>query len=135
MTVLDFWISGQPPRKSNQRTIFRHPTTGKPIIAKSQKARAWTESALWQLKETVGTLPQGGVGSAEQPLSVTFVVYYKSKRPDLSIELILDVLQKAGVIKDDRYVYEYRAIKRFSKDDPGVRVIIDTEYKPTEGEA
>jgi Holliday junction resolvase RusA-like endonuclease len=87
---------------------------------KSDKAREWCEAAAWQI-------PRGarlGLGSANAPVSLVFHVFYKSRRPDLSVELVLDVLQKNGVISDDRHVYHYEAFKHFSKDKPGVRVEI-----------
>ena len=39
-------------------------------------------------------------------------------------ELVLDMLQKAGVIADDRYVYALHLYKHFSKDRPGVSITI-----------
>ncbi len=64
------------------------------------------------------------LGSADRPLRIVFEVFYETRRPDLSVELVLDAIEKAGVISNDRHVYEYTARKFFSKDMPGVLVYI-----------
>lgn len=122
--VVQFWLPGQPPRKSNSRQMAKRKSkkTGRTYLApiKSPEAQAWCESAAWDI-------PRGarlGLGSADAPLSIVFHVFYKTRKPDLSIELILDVLQKNGVISDDRHVYHYEAFKHFSKEYPGVFVQI-----------
>jgi len=114
--VISFFIHGQPPRKSNSRQIVTNRRTGKPMLIKSAQALAWVSSALDQIR------PEDcqGIGSATQPLRATFHVYYETRRPDLSVELVLDTLQQAGVISDDRHVYECHAFKWFSKERPGV---------------
>jgi Holliday junction resolvase RusA-like endonuclease len=114
-------ISGQPPRKSNSRRIVVNRRTGRPMLVKSAEALAWMEGADLQIPADA----RRRLGSAARPLSVTCRVRYKSKRPDLSVELILDLLQKAGVISDDRHVYEFHAYKGFDRDEPGVEVWVE----------
>ena len=114
-------ITGQPPRKSNSRRIVRNQRSGKPMVIKSQEALAWMKDADKQI-------PPGarlGLGSADNPLAITFWIRYASRRPDLSVELVLDLLQKAGVISDDRHVYEYHAFKEFDRDAPGVEILVE----------
>ena len=118
--MIRFWIDGQPPRKSNSRKIVRNARTGKPMVIKSAKARAWVEGALIQIPQEARL----NLGSLDHPVGILFHVYYKTRRPDLSVELILDTIEKAGVIANDRYVYEYHAFKEFSKDRPGVQVTV-----------
>jgi Holliday junction resolvase RusA-like endonuclease len=120
--MITFWIAGQPPRKSNSRQIVRRGRNGPPMIIKSQEARNWTQAALLQ----VPTNAKKNLGSAKQPLAVSMDIYYTSHRPDLSGELVLDMLQKAGVIKDDRYVYAWHLYKHFDKKRPGVSIAIKT---------
>ena len=115
-------LSGQPPRKSNSRRIVRNKRTGAPMLIKSKDALAWMRDADKQIPPEA----RQGLGSADRPLSITFWVRYASRRPDLSVELILDLLQKAGVISDDRHVYEYHAFKEFDSDAPGVEVLVET---------
>jgi Holliday junction resolvase RusA-like endonuclease len=119
LRIVNFWLSGQPPRKSNARRIFRS-KSGKPMIVKSKKALAWMESALWEIP----ALAKLELGSKLVPVSVVCQVYYKTRLPDLSIELILDLLEKGQVISNDRWVYSIEARKDFSKEYPGVYVRI-----------
>jgi len=116
--VTTFWLPDQPPRKSNSRQVVRNRRTGKPMVIKSAEARAWVKCSLSAIPEEARL----GLGSADRPLKMLFECFYESKRPDLSVELVLDVLERAGVISNDRHVYEYTAKKLFSRDMPGVLV-------------
>jgi len=117
---IELWIDGQPPRKSNSRRIAKQ--GGKTRVIKSRAALDWTEAAILQVPADA----RRQVGSAERPLAVTMNIFYTSHRPDLSGELVLDMLQRAGVIKDDRYVYHLHLFKHFSKNEPGVLIRIET---------
>ena len=64
------------------------------------------------------------VGSRDQRLSVSFWVRYRTYRPDLSTELILDMLEKAGVISNDRWVFEKHECKAVDRNNPGVDIVI-----------
>lgn len=117
--VAMLWIPGQPPRKSNSRRIVRNHRTGHPMLIKSAEARSWAAQAIAGMSPQLRQLQ---LGSAERPLRIEFECVYESRRPDLSVELILDVLERAGVISNDRWVYQYTARKRFDKEHPGVRI-------------
>lgn len=117
--MITFFIHGQPPRKSNSRRVMR--ISGRVRVIKSEKALAWFNSALKQIPHHA----KEGIGSAKYPIRATFHVYYETRRPDLSVELVLDALQKAGVISDDRHVYECHSYKWFSKERPGVCVELE----------
>ena len=117
--MISFTIQGQPPRKSNGRRIVRNGDHVR--VIKSADALAWVKSALMQIPPEA----RQGIGSLEHPLRATFHIRYETRRPDLSVELILDVLEEAGVIANDRYVYETHAYKWFSKDHPGVFVQLE----------
>lgn len=114
-------IRGQPARKSNNRRIVTNRSTGKPILIKSQEALKWQSAAISQIPASARV----GAGSKTQLLAISFWVRYESRRPDLSIELILDTLEKAGVIANDRWVYETHAYKEIDPDNPGVEVLIE----------
>jgi len=135
MMRIALWIEGQPPRKSNQR-VFRlvHSKSGKglkcqrcgnvlglPTFTKSDQALAWTDDAL---KQTTGD-KKLQLGSPDSPVAITAYVFYKNRRPDLSIELILDALEKAEVIANDRHVYEQHAHKFFCRHRQGVLLVIE----------
>lgn len=114
-------ISGQPPRKSNLRRIVRNHKTGSPMLIKSEKALAWVKAARLQIPAAARLK----AGSRERPLTISFWVRYASRRPDLSVELILDLLEETGVISNDRWVYETHAYKEFDRDNPGVEILIE----------
>ena len=114
--LLSLWLPGQPPRKSNSRRVVQ--AGGRTRVIKSADALAWAERAIAAIPEEAKL----GLGSADRPLRVLFECFYETRRPDLSVELVLDVLERAGVISNDRHVYEYTAKKLFSKDMPGVLV-------------
>lgn len=118
--MIRLWIDGQPPRKSNQRRIVYN--RGTPRSIKSQNALDWTKSALAQVPADA----RQSLGSLDDPLHVEMDIWYKSRRPDLSGELVLDMLQKAGVIADDRYVYSLFLYKHFDKRQPGVDIRIQS---------
>jgi len=87
---------------------------------KSKAAMTWLKDAH---KQITGQHRQG-VGGPDEPLCISFWVRYKDRRPDLSVELILDFLESAGIISNDRYVFEYHAFKEISPDNPGVDILI-----------
>jgi Holliday junction resolvase RusA-like endonuclease len=120
--VISLWIEGQPPRKSNSRRIVVNRQTKKPMLIKSREALNWVKAAIDQVAPELRELR---MGSADKPLAIVFIVYYKTRRPDLSVELIMDMLQEAGVISDDRYVYETHAYKNFDPENPGVEIYVE----------
>lgn len=111
MSEIFLRIAGSPPRKSNGRRIVTAPN-GKPRSIKSEAALQWVESAIWQIPESA----RQRLGSAKRPLVVSCWIVYTSKRPDLSAELVTDMLQEANVISDDRHIYEMHLYKEFDKD-------------------
>lgn len=124
--ALFLWLPGQAPRKSNQR-VLRRTKTGKPIITKSNKALRWVELV-------VATMPKearGYLGCREYPLDIELWCYYRDNRSDLSIELVLDALEKADVISNDRYVFRFIAHKIIDKEQQGVLVAIHPTYEQT----
>lgn len=114
-------LAGQPPRKSNSRRIVRHARTRRPMLIKSKAALAWTRAARTQIPLDA----RCGVGDPDHPLAITFWIRYASRRPDLSVELILDLLEDAGVISNDRNVFEFHAFKEIDPSNPGVDILIE----------
>jgi hypothetical protein len=72
------------------------------MLVKSKEALAWMQAAELQVPASA----RQGLGSKERPVIVSCWVRYASRRPDLNVELILDLLGDAGVISNDRWVYE-----------------------------
>lgn len=115
-----FIIPGNLPRKSNSR-VFVTRKDGSKALIKSGAARAYAETFGYS---TPPELKGANFGSLEEDLLVIANVYYQSRHSDLSIELFLDLLQEAEVIKDDRYVREQLILGFKDKDNPRTEVAI-----------
>lgn len=118
--ALEIQISGQPQSKANSRQIVTNPHTGKPMVIKSKAALEYTKTFL---KQITGDMQQG-LGSIDNPLLLFVVVYYKSNIPDLAIDLIKDLLQKSGVISNDRWVKAELVFSRIDKLNPRTHITI-----------
>ncbi len=118
--LAEITVIGQPPRKSNQRQLVRRGRGAKarPMIIKSEEARQYVEDFQ---KQILGENQQQ-YGSLDENLRVDIIVWYTSRRPDLSVELILDCLEKARVIKNDRYIREVHSYGFVDKKNPRVKL-------------
>lgn len=96
-------IGGHPPRKSNSRRVVKH--GDKTRVIKSKEALDYMESFILQVPPALCL----GLGSLNDPLGMDVVIYYRSRRSDLSTEMVKDALQAAGVISNDRYIVEEHA--------------------------
>ena len=113
-------VYGEPGRKSNQRRIVTNQSTGKPMIIKSAKAMSYESRFMQQVPEEAKI----GAGSASEPLALWAHIYYASNRPDVSVELIQDLLEKAGVVKNDRWLKGFFVFGAVDKLDPRVELRI-----------
>jgi Holliday junction resolvase RusA-like endonuclease len=115
-------ILGKLVSKANSRRAVPGRTkTGKTFnrYIKSESALDFEQSALWQLKKIVGNKkPLQG----ELALEVT--AFYESRRPDLDISLLMDVLEKAGVYENDRQIHQIVATKMYDKETPRVEFLV-----------
>lgn len=85
------------------------------MVIKSAAAREYMDYvALLAKQQDI----QNELGSLDNQLLLVANVYYTSRRPDLSVELLLDALEKAGVVKNDRYVREQIIGARVDKERP-----------------
>ena len=105
-------IKGEPASKSNSRRLIR--VKGKARVIKSEKALRYKEEFLSQVKALEDPL--------EGDVEFGVVVWYATRRPDLDVSLIMDLLQDAGVIKNDRQIKIIRAYHQLDKENP--RVVI-----------
>lgn len=86
---------------------------------KSQAALEFERDALIQIKHAFkGRNPIGG------DVGIEVTIWYRSKRSDLSPELVFDCLQKAGVLFNDRQIREYSARKEWDKTRPRVQLTV-----------
>ena len=111
-------ILGNVPSKSNCYKIIK---IGKKYsIGKTQKLKSYESSFYLQcrkhVKETIG-----------EEFKFTVDVYYNSKRPDLdnSLKIILDCLQKLGMIKNDNKCVEINARKFKDEINPRIEFSVD----------
>jgi Holliday junction resolvase RusA-like endonuclease len=108
-------IYGQPYSKCNSRQLIPYP---KPRIIKSKNALQYEKDMLTQIKKPRQPL-------FIEPVKLTITIWYKSKRPDLDITLIMDILEKANIYQNDRQVYEQHIYKRFDKTNPRTDIKVE----------
>ncbi len=113
-------ILGEPGRKSNQRRIVTNQSTGKLMLIKSEKAMNYTSSFIAQVPPGY----QVHLGSPDTHLALWTKIYYASARPDLSLELIQDLLQEAGVVENDRFFKQTFAFSAIDRDCPRAEIRI-----------
>ena len=94
-------ITGTVVSLKNSRRLVRNRRTGKPFSIKSADAERFVRDFVAQVPAKYRGLK---LGSEEHPLRVSIVVYYPSLRSDLSLEIVYDALQLAGVISNDRWI-------------------------------
>jgi Holliday junction resolvase RusA-like endonuclease len=100
-------IHGPLPTKSNSRRLVRR--GGRIVSIKSQEALDWTErftAAASEIRSTEGFRPLHG------KLYLTVDVYPDSMRRDLDVELLCDALQRAGLIRNDRDLWDKHAVRK-----------------------
>ena len=101
-------ITGEPASKSNSRRIVR--IHGNTRIIKSKKALEYRDNFLSQVRP-----PDVPI---EGDVELEVVVWYKTRRPDLDISLIMDLLQEGQVIKNDRQIKVIKAYHQLDKIQP-----------------
>ena len=101
-------ITGEPASKSNSRRIVR--IHGNTRIIKSKKALEYRDNFLSQVRPP--DIP------IEGDIELEVVVWYKTRRPDLDISLIMDLLQEGLVIVNDRQIKVIKAYHQLDKFNP-----------------
>jgi len=101
-------ITGEPASKSNSRRIVRN--HGHMRVIKSEKALNYRDNFLSQVKP-----PDVPI---EGDVELEVVVWYKTRRPDLDISLIMDLLQEGLVIVNDRQIKVIKAYHQLDKLNP-----------------
>ena len=129
MSVIDITLKGRPATKKNSGRIISR--NGKPIIIPSETYINYEESCLWQL--TGKKFYISGI------VVVECRYYLPNKRswPDLIglLQATSDILTKAGVIDDDKWICSYgdSCIAGIDKENPRVEIrIMDRKNKVLE---
>jgi len=87
---------------------------------KNAKALRFEQDFMLQVPPEYRNLRLGG------PLRANVTVYYPNHRQDLDVALIFDLLQKSGVIENDRNLVEQHLYRRIDAVDPRCEIEIDT---------
>ena len=113
-----FTIHGEPCAKANSRImIFRN---GKPRCVKNKASQDYVdnfikESKLLNIPEFVGDV------------ILHCTIFYKSYRKDLDESLIMDCLQKSGILRNDRQIKEKHIHHRISRESPCSVITLETK--------
>lgn len=120
---LMFQINGEPCSKANSRImIFRR--NSKPRSIKNKKAQDYVDNFLKQIL---------ALGLANSPfldgqdVVLNCYIYYSSRRKDLDESLIMDCLQKAQILKNDRQIKEKHIYHGINKEAPHSIIILKTK--------
>lgn len=99
---ISFTIYGEPASKANSRRFIRPG-----LIIKSAKALSYAEAFLLQAPKLASPI--------SVPVCVEATIHYSSMRPDLDESLILDLMQRAGIYRNDRLVIKKVITRGFDK--------------------
>ena len=83
------------------------------------EAKLWTGSLM-----LAGRLARRGQATLTCPVEVSIAYWFDSRKPDVDgpTKMVLDALQKAGIVQNDRQVHAYRVNKFLDKDAPRTTV-------------
>lgn len=116
-------IFGQLPSLKNRRRLIPGKGKRKPMIIKSRDAMDYEQAFLV-------AIPQRMRVGYEGPVSVKVRVWYQSRRSDLSTELLFDLLQKAGIIKNDNQVHHVESFKGLDREHPRLHFTVRKWEEP-----
>ena len=105
-------ILGEPASKSNRRRIVR--IGGKPRLIKSAKALTYVEQFCLQAPKISQPI--------EGDVLLWCRIHYASRRPDLDESLVMDALQAAGIIGNDRQIKAKIILWGLSRDNPSAEI-------------
>ena len=109
-------LSDIPVPKTN-----RYIRTRRGAVFKHPRVKNWETKALWELKNQYSGAPI----SSRIAVDITLTLPNGRKRDiDNILKSLWDVLEKAGVIKNDNLIYEVRTVKRIKRGSEGVEIKI-----------
>jgi Holliday junction resolvase RusA-like endonuclease len=115
-------IPGRPYTKKNSQQIYRNKYTGKPKIAQSDQYQNYETICLWYLKK----YKEKFTGLIE--ITALYWMPNKQSWPDLLglEQATADILQKAGIINNDRNILNWDGsrIAGIDKENPRVEIQI-----------
>lgn len=114
---VQFVVRGVCYSMKNSKTLTWR--AGKLRTIKHEKAQQFERDFLYQVPAEYRNL------ALSQPLRFICTVYYPDRRQDLDVALVADLLQKAGVIENDRQLVEQHLYREVDKDNPRVEIILE----------
>ena len=109
-------------QKGNSRVIFRT-KSGKTLCVKSANAQKTVVDFGRQMKA------QWKKAAIDKPCLLIAHIYYPNRRHDLEASLLCDILQKAGVLKNDRLIERMALTKGLDVKNPRVEMTIEVLEK------
>ena len=115
MKEIHFTIHGKLASMKNRRIPSKH----NPYVTHVNKdCRMFGNEFAVQLPRTA----QLSLGSPSQMLGACITVYYPSMRADLDCAYVYDLLEKHGVVANDRYIRQKCETARIDKKNPRVEI-------------
>lgn len=117
-----FVVHGQCASLKNRRRLLRNKATGKAFFARAKAAISFMDAFQAQVPAKYRNLK---LGALDRPLRLIATVFYQSRRSDLDISAVMDGLQKAGVIANDRFLVEQHLYAEIDKLNPRVEIQVE----------
>ncbi len=90
-------------------------------VFKPPRVKNWEVRALWELRQQYG----GDPIEHRVSIDITLVLPNHRKRDiDNMLKSLWDVLEKAGILRNDNLIYEVRTVKKIIKGEQGVEIRI-----------
>lgn len=90
-------------------------------VFKPPRVKNWEVRALWEIRQQYS----GDPIDREVSVDITLILPNRRKRDiDNMLKSLWDVLEKAGVLKNDNLIYEVRTVKKIEKGNQGVIIKI-----------
>ena len=115
-------ITGTVVSLKNSRRLVRKARTGKPFSIKSADAERYERDFVAQIPAEYRGLKLGG---RNQLLKAIITIWHPSLRNDLDSAIILDALQLAGVISNDRWVRAKTEYAYIDSKNPRTEIILE----------
>lgn len=111
-------IQAEPASKANSRRLVPYQKGGKTRLRsiKSEKGLLFLDAAGKCI-----TPPEKPI---EGEVMMVATLYYATRRPDLDESLVMDALEKCGVVKNDRQIREKHIYHALDKENPRAEIEI-----------
>jgi Holliday junction resolvase RusA-like endonuclease len=107
-----------PEAKGNSRQIVRRGKAGRSMIVKSAKAQAFIGTAALIIRGSLNRSPF----ASDDKIGMWVMIRYPDYRRDLDVSLIMDALERGGIINNDRQIRMIEAIAEDEVGEPRVRI-------------